>query len=132
MTSIPAIQIPPEKLTELQAQYAQELQALWQQGLNASAPIKDRRFAAPAWQENPVAGFNAALYLLNARTLMALAEKVDTDEKTRARIQFAVEQWVAATSPRDPHTALYHTKTAKPVRVIAHPSTAQHSSIPAV
>ena len=99
MTSIPAIQIPPETLTELQAQYAQELQALWLQGLNASAPLKDRRFAAPAWQENPLAGFNAALYLLNARTLMSLAEKVDTDEKTRARIQFAVEQWVAATSP---------------------------------
>jgi aspartate/glutamate racemase len=38
MMSIPAIHIPPETLTELQAQYAQELQALWLQGLNDNAP----------------------------------------------------------------------------------------------
>ena len=99
MTSIPAINSPPEKLTALQAQYAQELQALWQQGLHTAPALKDRRFASPAWQDNPVAAFNAAIYLLNARTLMSLAQQVNTDEKTRARIQFAIEQWVAATSP---------------------------------
>ncbi len=99
MTSIPAINIPQEKLAELQAHYAQELLALWQQGLNTAPALKDRRFAGQAWQDNPVAAFNAAMYLLNARTLMSLADGLDTDEKTRARIQFAVEQWVAATSP---------------------------------
>ena len=46
-----------------------------------------------------MAAFNAATYLLNARTLMGLADAVDADEKTRNRIRFAIEQWVAAAAP---------------------------------
>jgi polyhydroxyalkanoate synthase len=61
--------------------------------------LKDRRFAGEAWSHNPVAAYTAAAYLLNARTLMGLADAVESDAKTRARIQFAVEQWVAASSP---------------------------------
>src|SRR5262249_30967734 len=38
-------------------------------------------------------------YLLNARTLMQLAESVEGDAKTQARIRFAVQQWVDAASP---------------------------------
>ncbi|MFY7872917.1 MAG: class I poly(R)-hydroxyalkanoic acid synthase, partial [Limnohabitans sp.] len=61
--------------------------------------IKDRRFASEAWNSNPQAAFNAAVYLLNARTLMGLADAVDADIKTRNRIRFAIEQWVAAAAP---------------------------------
>jgi polyhydroxyalkanoate synthase len=39
------------------------------------------------------------MYLLNARTLMRMAEAIEGDEKTRNRIRFAVEQWVAAAAP---------------------------------
>jgi polyhydroxyalkanoate synthase len=46
-----------------------------------------------------VAAFSAAAYLLNARTLMGLADAVEADAKTKARIRFAVEQWMAASSP---------------------------------
>ena len=46
-----------------------------------------------------MATFSAAAYLLNARTLMGLADAVETDAKTRARIRFAVEQWIAAMAP---------------------------------
>jgi polyhydroxyalkanoate synthase subunit PhaC len=59
----------------------------------------DKRFAAQAWAENPVAAMAAQTYLLNARTLMQMADAVQGDAKTRARIRFAVQQWVDAASP---------------------------------
>ena len=99
MNSLPSLNIAPDKLSQLQADYAKELQALWEQGLQTNTPLKDRRFANDAWQQNALAGFNAALYLLNARTMMSFTEAMETDDKTRARIRFAVEQWVAASSP---------------------------------
>ncbi|NVO08247.1 MAG: class I poly(R)-hydroxyalkanoic acid synthase, partial [Rhodoferax sp.] len=43
--------------------------------------------------------YAAAVYMLNARTLMGMAEAVEADPKTRNRIRFAVEQWVAAAAP---------------------------------
>jgi polyhydroxyalkanoate synthase len=39
------------------------------------------------------------MYLLNARTLMQMADSVQGDEKTKARIRFAVQQWVDAPAP---------------------------------
>jgi polyhydroxyalkanoate synthase len=91
--------IGPEKMRALQEQYLKDASELWNQGLGPKSPLKDRRFAGEAWAQNPVASFTAATYLLNSRTLMAMAEAVETDEKTRARIRFAIEQWVAATAP---------------------------------
>jgi polyhydroxyalkanoate synthase subunit PhaC len=46
-----------------------------------------------------MAAFTAANYLLNSRALMGLADAVEADEKTRARVRFAVEQWLAAAAP---------------------------------
>jgi polyhydroxyalkanoate synthase len=46
-----------------------------------------------------MAAYAAAVYMLNARTLMGMAEAVEADAKTRNRIRFAVEQWVAAAAP---------------------------------
>ena len=89
----------PDKMRELQAQYLKEATNLWNQGLTTAPQIKDRRFASDAWAQNPVAAFTAATYLLNSRTLMSLADAVEADEKTRSRIRFAVEQWVAASAP---------------------------------
>jgi polyhydroxyalkanoate synthase len=102
MTGLPAlpelmVSVPPEKLQALQQQYLQDMTALMQG--TGPAASSDRRFAAPAWAENPYASLAARTYLLNARFLMQLAEAVQADEKTRARIRFAVEQWVAASAP---------------------------------
>ncbi len=94
-----ALQFSPAKLADLQKNYLEEASRLWNDSLHANPPLKDRRFAAEAWAHNPIAAYTAAAYLLNARTLMGLADAVDADAKTRARIQFAVEQWVAASSP---------------------------------
>jgi polyhydroxyalkanoate synthase len=95
----PKIAFSPEKLQELQQQYLQEAAALWNQSMDAASIRKDRRFAAEAWTENPFTTYSAAAYLLTSRTLMGLADAVETDEKTRARIRFAVEQWMAASAP---------------------------------
>lgn len=60
---------------------------------------KDKRFAGEGWAKNPVAAFTASAYMLNAQALAGMADAVQADEKTRQRIRFAVEQWVAAMSP---------------------------------
>jgi len=97
--SAPEIHFAPEKLQALQQQYLEEAAKLWTQGFQGKSPVADKRFAAQAWSENPVAAFSAAAYLLNTRTLMGLADAVQTDAKTRARIRFAVEQLTAAAAP---------------------------------
>jgi polyhydroxyalkanoate synthase len=88
-----------DKLKQLQQQYVSEATELWNQGLHANPATSDKRFMGDAWAHNPVAAFSAAAYLLNARTLMGLADAVEADEKTRARIRFAVDQWMAASAP---------------------------------
>jgi polyhydroxyalkanoate synthase subunit PhaC len=99
LPALPHISFSPEKLQALQQAYVKEAADLWNQGLSASPAGKDKRFASEAWSANPVAAFCAAVYLLNARTLLGLAEAAETDAKTKARLRFAVEQWMAAAAP---------------------------------
>ncbi|MEY4976639.1 MAG: Poly-beta-hydroxybutyrate polymerase [Pseudomonadota bacterium] len=96
---VPTLKFSPQKLQDLQTQYMQDATEIWNQSLMGSLKVKDRRFSGEAWGNNPMAAFNAAVYLLNARTLMGLADAVDADAKTRNRVRFAVEQWVAAAAP---------------------------------
>lgn len=98
MPELPKVSIDPEKLQSIQQQYVAEATELWRQGF-AARPEGDKRFASDAWGGNPLAAFSAAVYLLNGRTMLSLAEAVEADEKTKARLRFAVEQWMAASSP---------------------------------
>ena len=98
-SALPHIEFDPAKLVELQKQYVKEASQLWQQSMQASTPLPDRRFASAAWTHNPAASFAAAAFLLNSRTLQGLADAVEADPKTKARIRFAVEQMSAATAP---------------------------------
>jgi polyhydroxyalkanoate synthase len=95
------LQIPPTELTRIQAAYVQEAAQLWNGALTGSiTPMpSDRRFSSEQWSSQPMSGFTAALYLLNARTLMQMAEAVDGDAKTRARVRFSVQQWIDASAP---------------------------------
>jgi polyhydroxyalkanoate synthase len=93
------LRFDPVKLQQLQQAYVSEAAQLWNAGLSGEPPSGDRRFAGDAWARNPVARFAAALYLLNARTLLGMAEAAETDPKTKARLRFAVEQWMAAAAP---------------------------------
>jgi len=92
------LHIAPDKLQALQQQYLKDWTQLMQQGTGAMVN-GDRRFAAKAWADNPLSALAASTYLLNARLLMEMADAVEADEKTRARIRFAVDQWIAASAP---------------------------------
>ena len=94
------VSIPPEKLAELQQSYLKEMQSLITSGLQETAkPPADRRFAGEGWSKNPVASAVASTYMLQAKALMGMADAVQGDEKTRQRIKFGVEQWLAAMAP---------------------------------
>ena len=104
LTQLAGVQLSADALPELQAGYLSEAAALWNQASqvaehNPASPPGDRRFAGKDWTSNPASAFTAGMYLLNARTLMRLADHVQGDEKTRQRIRFAVQQWVDAASP---------------------------------
>ncbi|MEP6505170.1 MAG: hypothetical protein ABJD97_17660, partial [Betaproteobacteria bacterium] len=115
MNSLSALQLPPSALADLQQQYVAKATELWNgavdqmplptdQGAAAAVvkpakPIGDRRFAGEDWLKNPASAFTAQMYLLNARTLTQLADSLQGDEKTRARVRFAVQQFVDASSP---------------------------------
>ena len=99
------LKIPLAALSTLQADYLKQATELWNSSLHLTEPaapqpvLKDRRFAAPAWSANPASSFVAQLYLLNAKTLQAIADQVEGEEKSRQRIRFAVQQFVDAASP---------------------------------
>ncbi|MFG5775968.1 PHA/PHB synthase family protein [Comamonas sp. J-3] len=94
------VSLDPAKLRAIQEQYAKDTLALWTQGAQGTVAVpKDKRFASDAWACNPMAAFSAASYALNAKAMMDMVDAVQGDEKTRARIRFGVEQWVAATAP---------------------------------
>ena len=94
--------LPAEALAAAQRHYVEEAGAIWNRMLQppgGHSPIADRRFAGSEWTGQPSSAFLAELYLLNARTLTQLAEDLEGDEKTKARIRFAVAQWIDAASP---------------------------------
>ncbi len=95
----PPLTFASDKLEALQKDYIAQATELWNQSLQENPKLKDRRFANEAWSHNPMAAFTAAVYLLNTRTLMGLVDAAQTDAKTKARLQFSVEQFSAATAP---------------------------------
>jgi polyhydroxyalkanoate synthase subunit PhaC len=103
MRSLSGLAVPPDALLKLQNDYLAQSTSLWNQMLGASkgqpAERPDRRFAGQEWMTNPATAYLAQMYLLNARTLLQLADEVEGDAKTKARIRFAVQQWVDAASP---------------------------------
>ncbi len=104
--SLSSVRVAPDTMAALQSDYVQQAGALWNATLQdvADGPdnkpkIGDRRFGHDAWASNPASAYMAQLYLLNARTMLGMAESVEGDEKLRARLRFAVQQWIDASSP---------------------------------
>ncbi|WP_084824710.1 PHA/PHB synthase family protein [Lampropedia cohaerens] len=97
----PRLHIDAEKLQALQAQYLEQIGQLARSELHELAEMlrTDRRFASPAWLESKPAAMTAALYKIHGALLHRLVAITETDDKTRARLQFAVDQWLAATAP---------------------------------
>ncbi|CAD5372812.1 Poly(3-hydroxyalkanoate) polymerase subunit PhaC [Rubrivivax sp. A210] len=109
LKSVSGLKLPLAQLAQIQNDYLKSAADVWNQSLQRlqtegeaktkPAPIADRRFAAGAWAANPATAIAAELYLLNARTMMQMADSVDGDAKTKARVRFTVQQWIDATSP---------------------------------
>ncbi len=104
--TLSSLSLPMDALSRLQSEYLTQATSMWNNALagfqkdgKGLAPVGDKRFSAEAWGQNPTAALAAQAYLLNARTLMQMAESVQGDAKTKARIRFAVQQWVDAASP---------------------------------
>jgi polyhydroxyalkanoate synthase len=105
--SMSGLNLPLQAMSSLQGDYLQQATALWNDtvarldvGAGEKKPaLPDRRFAAADWAGNPAAAFVAQQYLLNARTLLRMADAIEGDEKTKARVRFAVQQWIDAASP---------------------------------
>ena len=93
--------VPSEVLQELQADYLKQASSLWNTAVESPDKLApaDRRFASGDWAGNHMAAFTAGMYLLNARTMMRLAEALQGDDKARQRVRFAVQQFVDAASP---------------------------------
>ena len=102
------LSLPLPAVAELQSSYLKQSSELWNQTLLAgpaaasaapSAAPADRRFSGQDWSANPAAAYTAQMYLLNARTLLQMADHLEGDAKTRQRIRFAVQQFIDAASP---------------------------------
>ncbi len=99
LPAIKPLELDAQKLQALQRDFIERATKLWNDSLNDSIELKDRRFNTDAWAKQPSSKFVAAMYLLNGEFLQKMVEAVKADEKTQARLSFAVEQYVALTSP---------------------------------
>jgi polyhydroxyalkanoate synthase len=105
--SLGSLNLPMQRIGELQGEYLKSASDVWNRTLQrvqgdpqaSTEPLPDRRFAAADWITNPAAAYTAQMYLLNARMLLEMAESMEGDEKTKARVRFAVQQWIDASSP---------------------------------
>lgn len=96
----PSLRVDPQAAAALQHEFGQRFNEMFRQYSAGAAPtLKDNRFSAPAWQEKPMFGWQAAWYLFNSEFLRRAAELVQTDSKTRDRLRFLVQQWIDAMSP---------------------------------
>ncbi len=96
---IKPLELDAQKLQGLQSEFIERATKLWNDSLSDSIQLKDRRFSSEAWAQQPSSKFVAAMYLLNGEFLQKMVHAVKADEKTQARLSFAVEQYVALTSP---------------------------------
>ena len=100
----------PERLAQLQADYAGRQSRLWmsmlarEPGAGAQGPAvapdtADKRFKAPEWRDNPYYDYIRQSYLLASAYLGEVVESVQAEPRAKARLRFAVGQWIDASCP---------------------------------
>lgn len=101
----------PDRLAQVQANFAKESMALWQRFLDGGegtaaassgnrAGKQDRRFADPKWAEHPFFDMIRQSYLLISDYLMQLSDTVDgIDPHHKQQLRFATQGLVDALSP---------------------------------
>jgi polyhydroxyalkanoate synthase len=98
----------PAKLAEAQVGLWTEGLNIWQRALGMeTAPTrleekadKDKRFAAPAWKDNPLFDMIRQSYLLVSERLLGSVDAVEgVDDRQRERLRFMTRNFVDAMSP---------------------------------
>src|SRR5947207_5986280 len=95
-------------IVELTERFAPRFQALWARVMGGHAEStseatmsteRDRRFAAPAWRDQPYYAFIKDAYLLYAEYLTELASLAELSPTDKRRLQFATRQYIDAMAP---------------------------------
>jgi polyhydroxyalkanoate synthase subunit PhaC len=96
----------PAKLVQAQTALWQDSVKLWSAFLSGkpeegpAADARDKRFASPAWRENPAFEFMRQSYLVTAQHLLESVGALEgMDERSRAKALFLTRQFVDAMSP---------------------------------
>ncbi len=98
--SMPNVKMPPARLAELQAEYVQRWQRLFETASGHASPaVTDKRFAHESWHDSGPFTWTAALYMLNAEFLQKMAGALEGEQSALDRIRFSVQQWVDMMSP---------------------------------
>ena len=88
----------------LNASFAPRIQALWTHALSpahadAGDPTRDRRFASPAWRDQPYFAWLREAYQLYGEYLRTLASLAQLPPAEKRRLEFVVRQYVDAIAP---------------------------------
>src|SRR5690554_4138999 len=95
-----SIQVAPEELARIQAEFSGEYLGILEQARTGSLPPPtDRRFQSEAWRANPLALLNAHLWQLSSRAMNRMVDAAQVSESLRNRLRFSVMQWLEATAP---------------------------------
>ncbi|OFS83860.1 MULTISPECIES: PHA/PHB synthase family protein [Oligella] len=80
--------------------FVKKFQHLMQLSQEGNLPeLRDRRFRDAAWAENPQLHLLAHLYVLSSETVEKMTAKFDLPKRMQERLQFSVDQWLAAIAP---------------------------------
>ena len=102
--------IDPVAAAELAERYNRRFEALWQRAIargagdaptrgEPSPELRDRRFGARAWHEEPYFAWLKDAYLLYAEYVLDLAELAQCDPSAKRRIRFLARQYADAIAP---------------------------------
>lgn len=84
----------------LKTDFVKKYQELMQLSQEGKLPgLRDRRFRDEAWAQNPQLHLLAHLYTLSSETVEKMTARFDLPKRMQDRLQFSVDQWLAAVAP---------------------------------
>jgi polyhydroxyalkanoate synthase len=97
---VPPAGISSEDLVKIQHDFLEGWQRISRDAADGHlTPLKDRRFAAPAWQGSPPHLLMAHLYLLSADAMSRMVSASEAAPEVKNRLEFSISQWLDALSP---------------------------------
>lgn len=97
---VPPAGISSEDLVKIQHDFLEGWQRISRDAADGHlTPLKDRRFAAPAWEGSPPHLLMAHLYLLSADAMSRMVSASAAAPEVKNRLEFSISQWLDALSP---------------------------------